>query len=93
MEKFKGTKSKWYLENGGVSIWHPTDTGRRIALIDTKKLNADLEELANARLISFAPEMLEMLIEIRNRIQCGKSLTKTNHMVMIDSLITKATTV
>lgn len=34
-------------------------------------------------------ELVLMLTEVRNRIQCGKSLTKTNHMVMIDLLLTK----
>lgn len=49
--------------------------------IDFKSQTQELQE-QNA-------ELVLMLTEVRNRIQCGKSLTKTNHMVMIDLLLTK----
>ena len=63
---------------------------------DSKRLYADLIEQAvkftqsqTQELKEQNAELVVMLTEIRNRIQCGKSLTKTNHMVMIDYLLTK----
>lgn len=89
MQKFKGTKGEWYLAKRGVSIWHPNNVGRRLALVDTKELNPDLEELANAQLISCAPEMLEML----KSILASEHIKGTVEESKIKQIIKKATTI
>ena len=68
MSKFKGTQGKWFpshmsvnyttYHNNMTKIWHPM---------------GDEEQRANALLISGAPEMLEMLIEVSKHHQGGHS--------------------
>lgn len=67
--EFKGTAGKWYHDEGTISIWHPTIIGKRIACVDNIVFEMSEEDEANARLISKAPEMLEMLNEANKVIE------------------------
>ena len=74
----KFTKGKWYVDNSNpFVIWHPTIIGEQIASLPNliqlegaehgllAKYSKD-EALANALLISKAPELLEMLEILAN---------------------------
>ena len=81
--EFKGTKGKWKTKyvQGYIRIVDDCENN----VIDTpwKHLNE-----SNALLISKAPEMLEMLIEIKEQIQDGRTyITKEE----IEKLIKEAT--
>lgn len=70
--EFKGTHGSWYYDNNGQSkaIFHPTDIGVRLALVDDTfnsegcNVKANYEWVYNAILISKAPELLEMLSDL-----------------------------
>lgn len=65
MSEFKGTKGKWEFLNTELADFHLTTViceKEVIAHINSEKSN----RIANALLISKAPEMLEMLKEISN---------------------------
>lgn len=89
MSEFKGTPGKWEHVEGLGYVDHIECNGEYIA--DIRNVNNVLVEInANAKLISHAPEMLEMLKEIHY----FKYLD--DYPVMkgeINELITKATTV
>lgn len=69
MIDFKGTKGFWYYENNGESkaIFHPTQIGVRLALVDETftgsgwNVKANDEWKYNIKLIATAPELLEAL--------------------------------
>ena len=83
--EFKGTKGKWY------SKYSKTDEGFKISSgIDLVCITRCIqrEDEANALLISKAPEMLQMLKDIRNQIEDGRTyITKDD----IDRLIKQET--
>jgi len=63
--EFKGTKGKWILKTfpeGQMSVRNESDT-RKICVPRVQNYE---ESLANLLLISKAPEMLEMLIRMRD---------------------------
>lgn len=63
--EFKGTKGKWVLKTfpeGQISVRNDIDT-RKICVPRVQNYE---ESLANLLLISKAPEMLEMLIRMRD---------------------------
>lgn len=77
MTEFKGTKGRWYHDKGNsLSIFHPKAVGVILATVHKTstigKHSYDLslketdEYKYNALLISKAPEMLEILIELSN---------------------------
>lgn len=86
MSKFKGTEEKW-LRDGNLVF--AEDYFQSHIASTCGAYNNDIEE-ANAQLISKAPEMLEMLREIRDQIEDGRTyITKQD----ITNLITEATTI
>lgn len=80
--EFKGTKGKWVLGNKEIN-----NGNYSICAVNHHLPNQETS-LANALLISKAPEMLEMLKDIRNQIEDGRTyITKDD----IDRLIKQAT--
>lgn len=87
MERFKGTKGKWFVDG-----W---DTDRVIS--DRPYINIaksyrhpDLEQSkANSQLISAAPELLEALIFMRDRFVPNNEFTSPA-CIMADKAINKA---
>lgn len=71
MDRFKGTPGKWHHDTNSESraIFHPTEIGVRLALVDDTftgtgwSVKANDEWKANAQLIASAPDLLEALIE------------------------------
>lgn len=71
MENFKGTKGKWEVRGNKIFI---EDTYKSVATIHVVKNYKDItfepiedvEQIANAQLISKSPEMLEMLQSLEN---------------------------
>jgi hypothetical protein len=66
MSEFKGTKGKWYVLNHiDDKKWHNISSDKGIIVRcfyrDLKPIVTEKESKANAKLISCAPEMLEML--------------------------------
>jgi hypothetical protein len=77
------TKGKWTYKRGGILNGVYVED-QQIAIVNY----ADGASKANALLISKAPEMLEMLVEIRNQIEDGRTyITKDD----INQLIKSAT--
>ena len=66
--EFKGTKGKWNADKnttfGGKNSIIVSDEKGVIINLDAASFDSDEEMEANALLISKAPEMLEMLIEV-----------------------------
>jgi hypothetical protein len=94
--EFKGTKGKW-KEGLGIDLLGNNDELMQI-IIFSKEVNthniahvfglSQEEVMTNALLISKAPEMLEMLKEIANQIEDGRTyITKDD----IEKLIKEAT--
>jgi len=65
MSEFKGTRGKWELIEGNKDEFSKVKIGRRLLDLSTLGMPSTKykEEIANAKLISCAPEMLEMLEE------------------------------
>ena len=95
MKEFKGTKGKWFMNyiNGYWSIQdlESYQEGFRTAIADVYYFNdgKDTAE-ANALLISKAPEMLEMLIDLRNCKETWSDLFQSDKD-RIELLIKQAT--
>lgn len=90
--EFKGTKGEWV-----VNEYHDGDLiGIRVesdgsVIFDTGSCGyIDNEDEANAKLIACAPEMLEMLAELKNRFEHFNDKVS---VFDIDQLIIKATTI
>jgi hypothetical protein len=82
MSEFKGTKGKWQ-----VTPMVNVSDGKK--MICATQDNGTQEEMkANALLISKAPEMLEMLIEVKNRLK-GNGFPRLQNE--IEQLIKEAT--
>jgi hypothetical protein len=69
--EFKGTKGPWHYDGGEqLAIFHPTEIGYRIAIVDHTftgsgwGVKANDEWKHNARLIAAAPDLLEVLQQI-----------------------------
>lgn len=101
MNEFKGTKGKWYHDNGNsLSIFHPEAIGVRLATVEKTstigKHDYDLsiqptdEYIYNALLISKAPEMLEMLKKVEEEQSEHGYVTSDTHSQVIE-LIKEAT--
>ncbi len=86
MEIFRGTKGKWVFNNECVITTEKNIIGNIICDNPTHSLQSTLNWEANAKLISCAPEMLEMLIRI-------KSYQTREDEYVIEQLIKKATTI
>ena len=92
MNEFKGTKGKWEL----TPMTNRIIVGKSIA--DVWGFDAHIDESvnkemqANALLISKAPEMLEMLEEVKLNIAKGE-VYNTDLFDKIDQLIEEATTI
>jgi|SRR6478735_1743546 len=99
--EFKGTKGEWVNDGKNVIVKKSSGLGKLICECISKQFNSyhntEEETRANAKLISCAPEMLEMLknsIKEINHLKetykdighCGKYLHQCNE------LIQKATT-
>jgi hypothetical protein len=89
MEK-KYTKGKWVFDDTGIFSLNKEENEpeQMIAYNPIPYSSINTEWEANALLISKAPEMLEMLVEIRNQIEDGRTyITKDD----INQLIKSAT--
>jgi len=85
--EFKGTKGFWRL---GVLGSVQNERGEFICESERNKAR-DEENNANNLLISYAPEMLDQLINIRDWID--KDINVSECRTQIDELIQKATTI
>jgi len=93
--EFKGTKGKWVVSNT-----HPNETivdvncgdlgGEDWAVIVCYNAKDGSTQIANALLISKAPEMLELLKEALDTFQCNDSLDRELKS-KIEQLIKEAT--
>ena len=84
---FLGTKGKWVLRTfreGQMSVRNESDT-RKICVPRVQNYE---ESLANLLLISKAPEMLEMLISLKDRLLYFNDTLSVNE---VDKLIKEAT--
>ncbi|MDH0357081.1 hypothetical protein [Morganella sp. GD04133] len=64
--EFKGTPGPWYTSNEGRLLVR--DEEWQCVITDSIGCNGDEEEVANARLIAAAPDLLEALIELRKLV-------------------------
>lgn len=100
--EFKGTKGKWYVEyNGYYNEVLSTSNSYEGRVFKASTLLHDLsapgvadlsnseEDKANAQLISCAPEMLEMLERVREKLANG-DMPDYDDYEEIEQLITKA---
>lgn len=71
--EFKGTKGKWKLANNDYGYYTSVRNSDDTRKICVSRVNNMTESNANMLLISKAPEMLEMLIEISRRINILKT--------------------
>lgn len=84
--EFKGTKGKWHFDKENAKV--RKEDGNVLCIVYHTNIINKEESEPNALLISKAPEMLEMLIEIANQIEDGRTyVTKDN----IEQLIKEAT--
>jgi hypothetical protein len=93
MSKFKGTKGKWELIEGDKDKFSKVKIGKR--LLDLRTLDIPStkykEEIANAKLISCAPEMLELLKNFTNSTPEDGTWNYQACMEKAKQLIKKAT--
>lgn len=87
MKEFKGTGGPWSLANNDYGYYTSVRSFDRNRKICVSRVNNLQESNANLLLISKAPEMLEMLIDIRDTLENGD----TPHIYKIDELIKSAT--
>jgi threonine synthase len=89
--EFKGTKGKWYLQEFTDAYTNiirvKTETSDAIYLGSSSQ-NPNPEYRYNALLISKAPEMLEMLKELKDRLEYYNDTVSVNE---IEQLIKEAT--
>lgn len=90
MERFKGTKGRWTVitwhEGGrGYKEYVEADINGRYQKIASLFMWSYKEARANAQLISKAPEMLKMLVDIAN----GRVISTKN----VEDLINEATNI
>lgn len=85
--EFKGAPGPWYTSNEGWLLVR--DVEWQCVIADSIGCNGDEEEVANARLIAAAPELLEQLIQLRDII--ANYLPKNDaHLDVVDAVINKA---
>jgi len=89
MSEFKGTKGKWVINNTKYQILNENKN----PLCDVWNFNKSQEEYeANAKLISCAPEMLDMLIEILDYLKSDNQAEAEEMLIYkTKELIKKAT--
>lgn len=85
--EFKGTPGPWYTSNEGRLLVR--DEEWQCIIADSIGCNGDEEEVANARLISAAPELLEQLIRLRD-IVANYLPEDDDHLDVVDAAINKA---
>lgn len=96
MENFKGTKWKWKLANNEYGYYTSVrnlDDTRKVCV---SRVNNQIESNANMVLIAHAPEMLEMLSRVNDRLISIALPTEreVNEFAKdIQDLITRATTI
>lgn len=91
--EFKGTKEKWKLaenEYGYYTSVRNLDESRKVCV---SRVNNQIESNANMLLISKAPEMLEMLKELRNAILSEDYVRMLANSQLAKELIKEATTI
>ncbi|HEI8419518.1 hypothetical protein [Morganella morganii] len=85
--EFKGTPGPWYTSNEGRLLVR--DEEWQCVIADGIGCNGDEEEVANARLIAAAPELLDQLIRLRNKI-ADYHPDDDDHLDVVDAVINKA---
>lgn len=85
--EFKGTPGPWYTSNEGRLLVR--DEEWQCVIADSIGCNGDEEEVANARLIAAAPELLDQLIRLRNKI-ADYHPDDDDHLDVVDAVINKA---
>ena len=99
MENFKGTKGKWrtHVIDGRNSTYFSIESANaRVCNISSKRIELFKEEQANAQLIAHAPEMLEMLSRVNDRLirRTLPTESEVNQFAKdIQDLLTRATTI
>jgi len=95
--EFKGTKGKWELStHSDEKKWHNIKSEKgvfaRTFYGELHPIITELESEANAKLISCAPEMLEMLMVLNQHLMDihGYQFEMQHH---VEQLIEKATTI
>jgi PHD/YefM family antitoxin component YafN of YafNO toxin-antitoxin module len=89
--EFKGTKGKWIVYptdsvESHLDIAINSDKSDCVCWVYSKSDYKEINGKANALLISKAPEMLEMLKEIRNQMEDGRTyITKEDIQRLIKS--------
>ena len=83
MNDFKGTPGPWKIGIKNITGRNPdrhgyieidADQWQSLAVCFRHEINkSDEEAMANAKLISRAPDMLEMLIDIKSHIENGET--------------------
>jgi hypothetical protein len=73
MSEFKGTPGPW--EGKDVSICSQHEAGLQLGFLSTGDVSRRAEGLANAYLITAAPELLEALLDMVLRIEYYAGLT------------------
>jgi len=105
MENTKYTKGEWVINKQASNTVQVKGTNRSIASTGGYSVNgtdAELiynENIANAKLISASPDLLEVLIEVRSKIQYEQGLNKLSksgkdwsvELGLINTAINKAT--
>ena len=89
MEQFKGTKGKWFVWREDIVITKEDVEGDVICIKPQMK-NSQKNWEANALLISKAPEMLEMLLRLIDRME-ENDLGNFHSVKMAKELIKEAT--
>lgn len=85
--EFKGTPGPWHVSNEGRLLIRDDDWLGIVA--DSLGYNSEEEEMANARLIAAAPELLDQLIRLRNKI-ADYHPDDDDHLDVVDAVINKA---
>lgn len=85
--EFEGTPGPWHVSNEGRLLIRDDDWLGIVA--DTLGYNSEEEEVANARLIAAAPELLDQLIRLRNKIAYYHP-DDDDHLDVVDAVINKA---
>ena len=92
MEKFKGTKGEWFLsETQNLRPTHvaiKTNQNSRLICLISEPKNMDVEDNANAKLITNAPKLLEAMVEFCERVDKGevrstKTYNKIKNLILI----------
>jgi len=87
MEEFKGTRGPWFVSNEG-NLLIRDESGLSIVAKYVGYVN-DEEEVANANLIAAAPDLLELVLHVRNCVK-NDGLYEPANLDYFDKIINKA---